>query len=254
MPKRSFGMMTGGAAPGPSRVGSGIRQGAKRAKMGGRGAYPGQLRSIKPEVKTVDLFQFATNFDTIGTFTCVNLPLEGASFYNRIGRKIMAKSLHVFGHIECTDGNAGATGEDYGRLMVIYDRQPNGALPAVADVLTSYNNAGATSSTASDSLNMNNRDRFVVLRDERIVLPAVGALGVTPINSSLGTDPTLSTSKREINFFIKCKDLETHFKASAGTIGDIATGSIFVFSISGQSHGNLAYIAAVSTRLRYHDV
>ena len=49
--------------------------------------------------------------------------------------------------------------------MIIYDAQPNGALPAIKDVINSLSTAGAENQNVLSSVNIGNRSRFTVLRD-----------------------------------------------------------------------------------------
>lgn len=161
---------------------------ARRAALTRASRIPASLmaqpRTGPTELKSTDQATTAIAFLTAGTVALVVAPpLEGASFYQRVGRRIRMKSIELRGEIQPSNGNAAAVTRQFARLLVIYDRQANGALPAVADILTGYNAAGATSSTVYDGLNMNNRDRFLVLRDRKLYLPPLGINGATPAAS-----------------------------------------------------------------------
>lgn len=208
------------------------------------------------ELKCVDTQGSVTSpFNTIGLVTLVlNPPVEGASFYNRIGRRIRMKSLHINGWIQPSGGNAAAVPPQYARILVLYDRQANGALPAGSDILQAYNAAGGTSNTFIDGLNMNNRDRFTILRDRKVVLPALGVMGATATSqTNLDPDPNL---KKSLNYqeFIKLKGLETHFKASAGGVGDISTGALLMMTITYQdANATAAWQLQYGARLKFYD-
>lgn len=227
-----------------------------------RGMIPAVLRSRQsgngPEVKSVDL-SGTPSFTQAGTVTLLTVPVEGASFYNRIGRRIRMKSIQIKGAITPGLGNAAADTATLGRVMVLYDRQPNGALPSVADIITDYTSAGATSTTTRSGLNMNNRDRFVVLMDQFVVLPAVGISGVAPAATIYYADPNNNAGGAEqgqllINRFIKLKGLESHFKASAGAIGDISTGSLIMLTIASDSaNAGGSYTLAFEDRVKFLD-
>jgi len=172
------------------------------------------------------------------------------------------KSLHFRGAIIPSAGNAAAvTTPVTCRIIIAYDRQCNGAAPATADLITAYTNNGATSNLTYDGINMNNRDRFIILMDDQIVLPQIGINGATPASTVLTFTSYNSTEcqgpqgQLNINRFIKLKGLETHFKASStpGVIGDIATGSLLLFTISNDAGATPAYDLQSTFRLKFLD-
>ena len=90
------------------------------------------------------------------------------------------------------------------RIIVVYDKQANATAPAITDVLVADSFIGQN--------NLNNRDRFVILCDQ--ISAPIGAQS----DSSVG-----GVIYKKIN-------LETMFNAgSAGTIGDITSGSVYLF-------------------------
>lgn len=214
---------------------------------------PATLRGHRQEVKSVDqpAAPVTTAISTTASFTLLNGIQEGASFYNRIGRKIMMRSLHLYGNIQLS-GNAGGTAE-YARIMVVYDRQANTAFPAAQDLLDNYDNAGAQVTNSFASLNMNNAERFKVLRDIRIAVPTTTV--ATPAENAVEGVLDYTTNRCNINEFIRLSDLETHFKGTTNpaAIGDITTGSLLLF-VQGQIAAAAApYVLTWSARLRFHD-
>lgn len=168
----------------------------------------------------------------------INDVQAGNTFYQRIGTKICVKSIlcrfRVFNsHVTAT----GAWTDEAGlvRYMIIYDRQTNAAFPAITDILQD-NDTGAA--TQGSSINIANRDRFMVLRDKQVELDSGGQNSVW------------------INEYIKCPNLDVQFKASAGTIGDITTGAIYLLIFGYLPLGaTLTTGQAVNlvTRIRYRD-
>lgn len=208
----------------------------------------------KGEAKMVDTVVthgsgFGYTLNQTASITPMNLIQEGSSFYNRIGRRIEMKSLHLHGNIIQT--GAGTTVNDYARVMVVYDRQPNGAVPTFATILANYDQAGTATSTALSDLNPDERERFLILADERLVLPPVTAA----TGGVLATDSAQKTLTN-INRFIKLRGLATHFKASSSpsVIGDIATGSLLLITVGeAYASGSEGWEAQLSWRLRYDD-
>jgi len=216
-------------------------------------------RTGATELKSVDWLPTTAQlpFKTAGTVTFIVGPQEGSGFYNRIGRRIRMKSLELRGMITPSAGNAAAVVQQFARLLIIYDRQTNGAAPTLADVLTDYDNAGATTSSDKSGLNMNNRDRFIVLRDRKLILPALGINGATPAAvSALQVEANNQNPGLVIHEFIKLKGLETHFKASSNptVVGDVATGGLFAVVISSaDANATAAWVIALEGRLKYFD-
>ena len=111
------------------------------------------------EKKVVETASASYACDTTGSVTLVNGMAQGSDFTNRIGRKYTNVAVQLEGYLGPQDSNVGTT---KCRIMLIYDAQPNGALPAITDVLTA--------STSNAFMNLNNRDRFKVLCDENYTL------------------------------------------------------------------------------------
>jgi len=114
----------------------------------------------------------------------------------------------------------------------VYDRQPNGAFPAITDIL--YNqNAGATEYAAG--VNMTNKSRFSILRDLRIELDTLLQEGVVLHN------------------YTKC-NAETEFGADGGTVADIRTGALYLVAFTGLLTGpGTITLRNCMSRIRYFD-
>jgi hypothetical protein len=205
------------------------------------------------ELKCLDVE--GTSFAPICTsvsLQVINVALPGSSFYQRVGNTIRMKSIHVRGFIEPIGTPPAGVGQDYVRMCIIYDRQPNGAYPTYSQIFTSYNNAGSTASTAWDFTNPTQFDRFLILRDKTMYIPPIGTGGAANITPMSYTDPQ---HKLLVNFYIKLPDLETRFnQAASGTISDITSGAIYLLAITQNNNSASAGFGFYfSTRLRYCD-
>lgn len=172
-------------------------------------------------------------------FNILNAVINGAELYQRTGRKIYMKSLHLRGLFQPT----GVSVEGGARLFVIYDSQPNAALPLIAPFLQDSNAAAAT--TWTSELNLTNRQRFQILRDYQVILgPTTGATTEAvpdPIKNSYNVD-----------FFIKLHGLESIFNGTnGGTIADITSGSLLLMWVVDDVATNWTF--NWSSRLRYYD-
>lgn len=222
----------------------------KRRVVRPKASLSAVLRSRAYEIKTVDIPATTTTISTTGTFNLLNGIQEGSSFFNRIGRKVTMKSLRFIGNIKA--GTAGAL-DEYSRIMILYDRQPNAAFPVTSDVLASVDNTGSSTSTSYDHLNMNNAERFLVLADIRIDAPNLQSAA----QQSPSVGSVIDYTKNEVNIdrFIKLTNLETHYKSSSNpaVVSDINTGSLILFTLGKNASATQNLTLTWSSRLRYMD-
>jgi len=168
----------------------------------------------------------APNFVGITEINNVN---QGANSYDRIGTKIVIKSIHL-SFIASIGGTTPASSAI--RYLLVYDRQPNGGFPLITDILS--RNLG-TSPIFTTGLNMSNRARFSIIRDSYADIS--------------NQDPVMSFST-----FAKGR-WETDFKANTGAIGDLATGAIYFvcFCAVGGSAVSYVTLTNIQSRIRYYD-
>lgn len=227
-----------------------------RPVMGGN-RLPANLRSFAGEVKALDLpVQSTQGLNATGSVISLNLIRAGSSFFNRIGRRIELKNITFSAQIQPLRSSALGTSE-YVRVLIIYDRQTNGAVPTIADVLQTTDQAGANTTTSMSGINLNNRDRFRIFIDERITLPnvTVPAGGpVVTVGGNVGVDPLKTTYN--IKRFAKLDRELTQYKADSApaVIGDIATGGLFLVMIGSIAAGQEAYALTYESRVRFNDV
>lgn len=178
---------------------------APRRKYAPRGnnMYSAFQKSSGIERKNIDdtTPKWATGVTT-WTITCINDVAQGTSAITSIGRKILMKSILLQAVLTNSNG--------FGRLLIVYDRQTNGAAPAATDVLTS--------NTMMAAQNLDNRDRFIILAD---IYPWEQSENIA--NGNINGSP--GGYKR----FIKC-NLETIYGSNLGTVADIQSGGLFIMT------------------------
>lgn len=138
----------------------------------------------------------------------------------RIGRKVTLKSL------TCR-WNGSSLLTNPGRVMVVYDHAPNGALPVIGDILTGNG--------INDVNQLNNNDRFIILRDFYT-------------NSAVPNGLAVAAE----SFHIRFPDggLQQQWTiAATGTIADINTGALYLLFCPVTGVGVLSAV----TRVRYTD-
>lgn len=176
----------------------------------------------KDEHKFLDSGPTVLQFDTTGSVVLLNGIPAGDDYNERIGREVYVNEILVKGWASAT-GTQGS----FNRLLLVYDMQTKGALPAVTDVLAS--------STSMAYLNLNNRERFVILGDDEFALgvqPAVGGGGDT-----------------SHEFCFAVADLHrVIFNNTGSNVTDINMGSIFLLSIGSNA---VSCDNQVSSRIRF---
>jgi len=209
---------------------------------------PAFFAAFSSEVKAIDLASAVTNFRGTGTpqLLLLNGVQTGAGFFNRVGSRIEMKNLHIRGQIV----NVATATTVCCRLLVIYDRQPTGALPPVTDLIQARDQTGAATNSAFSEINLDNRDRFQIVRDLQYYCPPVtNTAGVLTNGPSF---PASAKNDSDINEFIKLKGLTTHYKSSSNptTIADIATGALYAVFVA---NIDASWAFQGGFRLRYQD-
>lgn len=204
----------------------------------------------KAEIKSVDI-PATTSFFRAAALPPVAILLNtvvlGPAVYQRIGQKWNMKNYHLRGNII----NALTTAEMSIRMLIVYDRQTNGVLPTFADVLQSVSSAGTATNTFFSEINLENRERFIILRDRMWHAPSVTFTAGVQTN---GPQYPGQDGEWDVNEFIKMKGLGVCNKnAGTGAIGDIATGGLFMFLFNSPSGTDAAYAINWQSRMRYFD-
>lgn len=200
------------------------------------------------EIKAIDIVETTSPMITAATGPTVvllNGVQTGAGFFNRVGSRIEMKNLHFRGVVT----NIATGVQSLGRIIIIYDRQPTGALPTWTTMFQNRDQVGTATTTGLAEINLDNRDRFTVLRDYQLFLPSVSnAAGVLTNQAFPGMDNVY-----DVNLFIKMKQLVAHFKSSSNptTIADIATGALYAVFVD--ENQDSKWQVKWNARLRYSD-
>ena len=158
--------------------------------------------------------------DTAGTLTLLNGLVPGTAATQRIGMKVTLRSIEC----QVTIGGTAGTGVDQvHRWGLIMDKQANGVGPTA---LTDFLSTG----TVWGLRNLANRKRFKLLLSKRRVINATGESG----------------TKVDFKVYMKFRrPIIVEFNAgTAGTVADIVSGSIHLFTIgtavAGATAGSLS--------------
>lgn len=207
--------------------------GAPRAPLRTGGFYGLYNRRGREELKVIDSGAGSGNFSNTGILVLLNGVSQGTDYTNRIGRKIILKSLLFRLTVVPNNSSAGLAVGDIARMVILYDCQTNAATPAVTDVLNLAD--------FNEPMNLNNRDRFKVLSDKFIT---IGAATYTAGALTAG-----SPVPKQIKIYKKM-NMEQIFGATGNTVGSIQTGAIWVLFIS---QGASASTYLYNSRIRFID-
>lgn len=198
--------------------------------------------TVERKVNDIPLTTFGIN--TTGSITPLCIPQLGSDMNNRIGRKIVMKSVYIRGYVAQERAVAGVTGTSLpvlARMIILIDFQPNGAIPSITDILTQADPAS--------QLNLNNRDRFKILVDKNWVLD--------PYFLSNTSTSSFASACNQIKFCKKYKKLNQEMifnGASTGAVSDVNSGLLYMVWIGNNVLGvNSDANFIGTTRVRYVD-
>lgn len=184
---------------------------------------PKQLAQLSLEKKNIDFGGTLTPTGINGwsAVTMVNGLAQGPGSSNRIGRKVHLKSLYLrYMYLPTTAAGGQA------RILVVYDKQTNAALPSINDILT-----GAPDINSPN--NLANAERFVTLVDCITLLPGTAGQHV------------IGAEYRKIN-------LDQMFNTDvSANITAITSGGMYILMCP--SAGLVADTVQFATRIRFTD-
>jgi len=168
---------------------------------------------------------------TTGSVILLNGIASGDDYNQRDGRRVILDSISIKGDMFYSSATA-AHNVDIVRMMLIYDKQTNGAAPAIADVLVNAN--------ADSHYNVNNLGRFDVLIDKTWSLPQVPA----------ATASAVTFPKIKLGRSIK---RGTQYSGTGSSVASIASGGLYLILIGSQAFsGTNNSIIELSVRLFFH--
>lgn len=198
-----------------------------------------------PELKYIDHSDIATAVDESGNFTLINGLALGTAATARVGMRINMRSIHLKYIITAPVYNTINTAflnRTQVRVMLILDMQPNGATPALSDILEDTTaGIGIVS-----SLYMANAARFKVLYDKRHAVQAS-----TVVSNTFVMVPTDSQIYDET--YMKLSHEVHYADSNNGDITDIKTGALFLVTLSGTASVGQQPAITSYIRMRYHD-
>lgn len=196
---------------------------------------------ISPEKKAYDINGTTYQINTTGSVTALCTPQLGTDLANRVGRRIKLTSVYIRGDVGLEAAYTSAAVQVHAqqaRFILFMDYQPNGIIASATDLLTQ--------ATSWGQLNLNNRERFKVLKDKTFVFDNY--------EKSAATDANWGRTIYNFKCFKKLDEDCVFNSNNLGTIGDIQTGALYMLWIGSLASGaNTDGNARLTTRVRFID-
>lgn len=200
-------------------------------------ARPQMFSGRGPERKVVDTAAAVYACDTTGSVTFLNGAAQGTDFNNCLGRKYNNVTVQLEGKIAPQDTTSGPS---KCRVMLIYDEQPNGAVPAITDILTA--------ATSQSFMNLNNRDRFRVISDHQCVIGYLQDTATQALATSPAVDNVSIFRKLDPGKFPTVRN----GAATTAAITNYVTGTLLLVTIGDQPAASGANFSGAA-RVRFID-
>lgn len=238
----------------PRRTGQGRSSAPKRQRIGkaktfnypNRGPYQGSYTAKKMyrmrgqarfgrSANYADLAFATYDCSTTGSIALLNTVATGAAQTQRVGKKILMKSLQIRGLVT----NKATTISSQVAWMIVYDRRPAAALPLITDILNSI--------SPNSFLNDANSARFKILhRWSETLLGDVAVAADTNDETAYNVDEYLKIPKKNRKV--------SYGAAGTGAIGDIDQGALYLVTVGGNAAGTAASSFLAGFRLRFWDI
>lgn len=247
MPKRSYGGRAGPGRSGgfwsaPRRYRSALAVPARSRGFLRTGGYYGRFRGRRasntgPELKFFDTALSDASVAADGVVQgSLNLIPQGVTESTRVGRKCVIKNLNfrLTLYRVLVDSVATALPHEQVRIMLVLDKQANGANPAITDILETDD--------MNSFNNLANKSRFRVLYDKVFNMDAL-AVG------SNGTTVDQAARSRTVSCFKKV-NLPIEFSSTTGAITEIRSNNLVWVTVT--DTGSLTTING-TCRVRFSD-
>jgi len=184
------------------------------------GRYNYSMGPQSIEKKWVDLTVASTVVPTGGSialFTTagsLNVIAQGTGESQRVGRKVNIKNLYLHGTLLLPSSNLITSSCDTFRLIVFIDKQCNGLIAQVTDILTT--------AEVNSFRNLANQERFIILKDK-----------MYDINATTVVNATTTTGDQQYHIkMYKKLDLPIEYSGVNGTIGETKSNCLVMLCIS----------------------
>ncbi len=188
--------------------------------------------ALTKESGYVDLAAASYAMNTTGSLVLIPTVAQGVSVNERIGKKLRWKSMQIRGSVVGDTACLTAAGA----YLIVYDKRPQGSLPAITDILDTAN---------QKSFNKDeNSGRFRIVRRKDFAVTG---------NSATAGQNTSDTNI-VVNDFIDLKGMPAEYMAAGtGAIGDYSLGALYLVTVGNIAAGTGDAVAGLGIRTRFMD-
>lgn len=188
------------------------------------------------ELKFADTLLNDADLDDDGQISLLNGLTTGTSAVQRIGRKIVIRSIEVHGQFRAAPAAVVPVGI---KLMIILDKQANGVAPTLDMILE---RSGDSYSPVSPR-NLANRDRFQCLKQYTTTL------GASYGGAGIGQDYS-----RRFDIYLRTNIPVIYNDGTTATVADISSNALYLVACSGIATGNASVPQIIFyARIRFSD-
>lgn len=219
-----------------------------------------QAPGPKPEKKSVDfglaINAFSATLSDNSTLRLVNGIQTGSGYWNRVGRKVINKSIRIKLNGGWTyDMTATLIPTNVARIIVIWDADPShGGIPPFNQIFANTDQTGTVTASLTSALKVTESERYRILRDT--LIPFSSQTGSTSTSAA----PVTVIQSWTYDEFIPLKDAETDYYANSNpmTNADMEKGSIYVVmaaeeNVTTAGTRNFIDVEDGFARIRYSD-
>lgn len=236
------------------RTGRGLapRRLFKRARVSGRArgyqrtsGFYGRFAGAGAELKFLDTVKAGTNIDNQGTMlsSSLNVIAQGNGENERIGRKLVIRHISIKGQLHLSGAtDLIASAHNRLRLLVVLDKQCNGAAATLADIIKSTGDVPSVDAHRD----LANMSRFQVLHDKTVVF---NVQAVAQTAAGIYVTPQIVKTweySKSCNVPIEYDSVTTD-----GVIGTIRSNNLLVFAVA-QNDAQACAVGYVC-RVRFSD-
>lgn len=186
----------------------------------------------RKELKYIDVTHTGLVCDTTGTITAINLSAVGDDNTTRDGREITIKSVQLQGLVAPIDSDINPNDS---RVMLVWDNAVNGALPTIANILSTAN--------AFAFPLVDNSDRFTILLDSHSALGQQSSVATQAI--AVGAGAHCLRFYKRMNSIVK-------YNGTTALIASVQNGGMYLVTVGSQAAG-LGGSFSGQTRVRFTD-
>lgn len=206
----------------------GMKKSTKMAKFIRNDRFGVKLQ-MGPEIKNVDTNFLDVQPSSTGAVTLLNGMTQGTTTVTRIGQKIEMTACQIkLAYSSATTASVTTAPMDLLQVSLVYDKQANGAAPAWSDIFTDSTAINAP----CGARNVNNLDRFVVLKTFHVCLAGAGP------------------NAEYIEHYVSMKHDVRYNTGTAGTVADIQTGALYLAYSNGNAIAGVANSGKIVANIR----